>query len=132
MPLGNYVRVTHYPNIKFDDFNTPHQDVRYLRPLRNLFEILDQLHIRYVYVTATATIGDKESDTMGKCKYEKEVDMGLYLPDLNLILNMPAMGAIGLFLNEGAISLSQLKMKNALDNISEVYKFLNGKDFPKN
>lgn len=120
MPLENYVRVTHYPNIKFEDFDKQHQDERYLRPLRNLFEILDQLHIRYVYMTATATIGDKEDDTTGRCKYEKEVDLGLYLPDLNLILNMPAMGAKGLFLNEDAVSLSQLEMKNVFKTMRDV------------
>ena len=126
MPKENYVKVSHYPNINIDDFYNTIQDERYLRALRNLFEILDQLHIRYVYMTATATIGDKENDKAGICKYEKEVDFGLYLPDLNLIMNLPAMGSFGLFLNQGSISLSQLKMKNAFDNMREVYKFING------
>lgn len=53
MPIENYVRVTHYPDITIDDFKSPNQDDRYLIPLKNLFDILDQLHIRYVYVTAT-------------------------------------------------------------------------------
>lgn len=125
MPIENYVRVTHYPNITIDDFKSHNQDDRYLTPLRNLFEILDQLHIRYVYMTATVTIGDKKNDNTGNCKYEKEVELGIYLPDLDFLLNFPSLGAMGVFLNVGSISFSELKIKNGV-KIYDIYKFING------
>lgn len=112
------ISLNYFPNINFEDFKD--SDERFKEALKNLLALLNGMYIRYSYVTAKGCIG----------KYEKEIEIGIYLPDLRLTFIFPSIGSMRLKKESDSLNITDL-YPDIIENMYNLHQFLNGQDLRK-